>query len=99
MAADKYILASKFAEELDTIPVELKRIGHTYKHQKLISLNSAIDLLAEAPAADVRPVAEISNAVDEVLDFLNDNSNCMPYHIYSALFDLVSGICPNCGRT
>ena len=57
MAADKYILASKFAEELDTIPVELKRIGHTYKHQKLISLDSAIDLLVEAPAEDVRPVA------------------------------------------
>lgn len=55
-----------------------------------------IDYLDEVPAADVRPVAEISNAVDEVLDFLNDNSNCMPYHIYSALFDLVSGICPNC---
>lgn len=45
----------------------------------------------------VRSVAEISDAVDEVLDFLNENSNCMPYHIYSALFDLVSGICPNCG--
>lgn len=49
------------------------------------------------PAADVRPVAEISDTVDEVLDFLNDNSNCMPYHIYSTLFDLVSGICPDCG--
>lgn len=48
-------------------------------------------------AADVRPVDEISDAVDEVLDFLNENYNCMPYHIYSALFDLVSGICPNCG--
>lgn len=53
--------------------------------------------LLELPAADVRTVAEISNAVDEVLDFLKDNYNCMPYHIYSALFDLVSGICPNCG--
>lgn len=58
---------------------------------------AAVRALKETPAADVRPVAEISNAVDEVLDFLNDNSNCMPYHIYSALFDLVSGICPNCG--
>ena len=48
-------------------------------------------------AADVRPMTEISDAVDEVLDFLNENSNCMPYHIYSALFDLVSGICPHCG--
>lgn len=48
-------------------------------------------------AADVRHVAEISDAVDEVLDFLNATPNCMPYHIYSALYDLVSGICPNCG--
>lgn len=46
---------------------------------------------------DVRPVAEISDAVDEVLDFLNENYNRMPYHIYSALFDLVCGIYPNCG--
>ena len=53
--------------------------------------------LKRLPAADVRPVAEIPDAVDEVLDFLNEKYNCMPYHIYSALFDLVSGICPNCG--
>lgn len=49
------------------------------------------------PAADVRPVAEISDAVDEVLDYLNEYSNDMPYHIYSALFDLVSGICSSSG--
>ena len=46
---------------------------------------------------DVRQVAEFSDAVDEVRDFLNENYNRMPYRIYSALFDLVCGICPNCG--
>jgi hypothetical protein len=54
-------------------------------------------VLYGVPPADVRPVTEISDAVDEVLDFLNDNFNKMPYHIYSALFDLVSGICHNSG--
>ena len=46
---------------------------------------------------DVRPVAEISDAVDEALCFLNSVSCSMPYHVYSALFDLIAGICPNCG--
>ena len=49
------------------------------------------------PTADVRPVAEILNAVDEAIIFLNNASNQMPYHVYSALYDLIYEICPNCG--
>lgn len=77
----------------------IETLSEFYHHKSEIQHIALREALNRVPAADVRPVAEISNAVDEVLDFLNDNSNCMPYHIYSALFDLVSGICPNCGRT
>jgi len=52
---------------------------------------------SEVPAADVRPVAEISDAVDDAIDFLSSVHTQMPYHVYSALFDLICGICPNCG--
>lgn len=71
----------------------IDRYGHEHTADEITEYQR----IEELPAADVRPVAEISDAVDEVLDFLNDNSNCMPYHIYSALFDLVSGICPSSG--
>lgn len=46
---------------------------------------------------DVRPAAEILNAVDEAIIFLNNASNQMPYHVYSELYDLIYEICPNCG--
>lgn len=46
---------------------------------------------------DVRPAAEILNAVDEAIIFLNNASHQMPYHVYSALYDLIYEICPNCG--
>lgn len=46
------------------------------------------------PAADVVGKAEISDAVDEVLDFLDEYINTMPYHVYSALHDIISGIRP-----
>ena len=49
------------------------------------------------PPADVRPAAEILNAVDEAIIFLNNASHQMPYHVYSALYDLIYEICPNCG--
>lgn len=52
------------------------------------------EALNAIPAANVRPVGEISDAVDEALDFLNRVSKLMPYHVYSALFDLIDGICP-----
>lgn len=52
--------------------------------------------ILEIPAADVRPAAEISDAVDETIDFLNSVYSQMPYHVYSALFDLICGICHNC---
>lgn len=42
-------------------------------------------------------IGEISDSVDETIDFLNSVSNQMPYHVYSALFDLVSGICSSSG--
>lgn len=71
----------------------IDRYGHEHSADEMTEYQR----IEELPAADVRPVAEISDAVDEVLDFLNENYNRMPYHIYSALFDLVCGICPNCG--
>lgn len=52
------------------------------------------DRLNDIPAADVRTVGEISDAVDEAIDFLNRVSDLMPYPVYSALFDLIDGICP-----
>ena len=57
----------------------------------------AVDDLKYLPPADVRPVAEISDTVDNAIDFLNSVSDQMPYHVYSALHDLICGICPNCG--
>lgn len=56
-----------------------------------------IDYLDEVPAADVRPESEISDAVYEAMYFLNSVSAQMPYHVYSALFDLIVGILPTCG--
>lgn len=58
----------------------------------IFSANTA--LIDSVPAADVRPMNEISDSVDEVIDYLNSVSNQMPYHVYSALFDLICGICP-----
>ena len=52
------------------------------------------DMIDSVPAADVRPVDEISDSVDEAIDYLNSVSNQIPYHVYSALFDLICGICP-----
>lgn len=52
----------------------------------------AIKAIRETKPADVRTVAEISDAVDEAIDFLNSVSNQMPYHVYSALFDLICGV-------
>lgn len=54
-------------------------------------------LITSIPPADVRPAAEILNAVDEAIIFLNNASHQMPYHVYSALYDLIYEICPNCG--
>lgn len=60
--------------------------------------NAAIHLVRElVPAADVRPVDAISGSVDEAIAFLNSVSNQMPYHVYSALFDLIYAILPTCG--
>ena len=60
--------------------------------------NAAIHLVRElVPAADVRPVDAISDSVDEAIAFLNSVSNQMPYHVYSALFDLIYAILPTCG--
>lgn len=53
--------------------------------------------LKKLPPADVRPADEILNAVDEAIIFLNNASHQMPYHVYSELYDLIYGICPNCG--
>lgn len=53
--------------------------------------------LERIPPADVWPAAEILNAVDEAIIFLNNASHQMPYHVYSALYDLIYEICPNCG--
>lgn len=50
--------------------------------------------LKDIPTANVRSAGEISDAVDETLDFLNRVSNLMPYPVYSALFDLIDGIFP-----
>lgn len=54
----------------------------------------AIKAIRGTKPADVRTVAEISDAVDEAVVFLNSVSKLMPYHVYSALFDLIDGICP-----
>ena len=64
--------------------------GNGYVNQEHASLK-------DIPPADVRPAAEILNAVDEAIIFLNNASNQMPYHVYSALYDLIYEICPNCG--
>ena len=56
-----------------------------------------IHALDDIPAADVRPVDAISDSVDEAIAFLNSVSNQMPYHVYSALFDLIYAILPTCG--
>lgn len=89
---DDYISREAAIELIDNAPIIAGNENET-----LISAPKLSDKVYCLPAADVRPVAEISDAVDEVLDFLNENYNRMPYHIYSALFDLVCGICPNCG--
>lgn len=57
----------------------------------------SIATIREMKPADVRPAAEILNAVDEAIIFLNNASHQMPYHVYSALYDLIYEICPNCG--
>lgn len=59
--------------------------------------NEMIAGIVLVPAADVRPVAEISDAVYEAMYFLDSVSAQMPYHVYSALFDLILGILPTCG--
>lgn len=64
--------------------------GNGYVNQEHASLK-------DIPPADVWPVAEILNAVDEAIIFLNNASHQMPYHVYSALYDLIYEICPNCG--
>jgi len=64
--------------------------GNGYVNQEHASLK-------DIPPADVRPTAEILNAVDEAIIFLNNASHQMPYHVYSALYDLIYEICPNCG--
>lgn len=74
-----------------------KTLTEYYHHSSGVQHTVLREALNRVPTADVRPVAEISDAVDEVLDFLNENYNRMPYHIYSELFDLVCGICPHCG--
>lgn len=63
-----------------------------------ILIRKAKRQMLDIPAADVRPVAEISDAVDEAIDFLTSVYDKMPYHVYSALFDLIYGICPTAER-
>lgn len=60
-------------------------------------MDKATMVIFRLPPADVRPAAEILNAVDEAIIFLNNASHQMPYHVYSALYDLIYEICPNCG--
>lgn len=85
--ANDYISRDYAVENMENFPWDTE-------HDK----NAAIHLVRElVPAADVRPVAEISNAVDEAIDFLSSVYSQMPYHVYSALFDLICGICPKCG--
>lgn len=60
-------------------------------------MDKATMVIFRLPPVDVRPAAEILNAVDEAIIFLNNASNQMPYHVYSALYDLIYEICPNCG--
>ena len=83
----------------------IKELCETYEHE-YPTASGAFDeyatrivpnVLRNLPPADVRPAAEILNAVDEAIIFLNNASNQMPYHVYSALYDLIYEICPNCG--
>lgn len=69
--------------------------GENDEHVKC--LETVAEHLESLHAVDVRPAAEILNAVDEAIIFLNNASNQMPYHVYSALYDLIYEICPNCG--
>ena len=58
---------------------------------------SKIKNINAVPAADVRTVAEIDDAVYDAMYYLNSVSSQMPYHVYSALFDLICGIFKTCG--
>ena len=85
----EYIDKQKFIDEID----DKYSLGDIGRMERDIIVNA---LLYVKPA-DVRPVAEILDTVDEAINFLNSVSDQMPYHVYSALFDLICGICPNCG--
>lgn len=87
----EYIGKQKFIDELDD-KYSLGDIGRMER-----DINIIVNALLYAEPDDVRLVAEISDTVDEALDFLNSVSDQMPYHVYSALHDLIFGICPDCG--
>lgn len=94
-----FISRDEFAEHLADIQYGEAPTGRTgenidYQNGVYAGLDMAYVALKQFPAADVRPVGEISDAVDEAIDFLNRVSKLMPYHVYSALLDLIDGICP-----
>ena len=55
--------------------------------------------IKKIPSADVRPVAEIDEAVDEAIRILNaiNSRGKMDYADYCEMHDVISAINPNCG--
>lgn len=87
-----YISREAVFELIDNAPVIAGN-----ENESLISAPELLDNIFCLPAADVRPVAEIDDAVYDAMYYLNSVSSQMPYHVYSALFDLICGIFQTCG--
>lgn len=56
-------------------------------------------LISSIPPANVRPMAEIDEAVDEAIRILNaiNSRGNMDYADYCEMHDVISAISPNCG--
>lgn len=96
----EYIDKQKFIDELDDkFSQFIDKLDDKYSLGDIgrMERDIIVNALLHAEPDDVRLVAEISDTVDEALDFLNSVSDQMPYHVYSALHDLICGICPDCG--
>ena len=95
----KYIDAMPLIAEYDKSIQWLKdNVGMLSMNQftdQMASMQSARKMLLDAPAADVQPTEEVSDAVDEALRILNaiQSSGRLDYGDYCELHDAISAIC------
>lgn len=94
---DKYIRE-------DEVIKTLEELQDAHEHEMLkwairTVKRNAIKSIKEIPAADVCPVMEVEEAVDEAIRILNaiNASGRMDYGDYSKLHDAICTISNNCG--